>query len=74
MLKVYNVYDYVSIDGAEWRRVGRSGYKVTDEEIVLKQVDHAHGSPRRLKSLAYALAYTPRATRDDGYFATKIKH
>lgn len=38
MLKVYNVYDYVSIDGAEWRRVGRSGYKVADEEIKNKLI------------------------------------
>jgi hypothetical protein len=34
MLKVYHVYDYVSIDGAKWRTVGRyGGYRVTDEEV-----------------------------------------
>ncbi len=34
MLKVYNVYDYVSIDGAKWRTVGSYGrYKVADEEL-----------------------------------------
>ena len=33
MLKVYKVYSYVSINGADWREVGRSGYKITDEEI-----------------------------------------
>lgn len=33
MLKVYEVYNYVSIDGADWRRVGRIGYSATDEEI-----------------------------------------
>ena len=34
MLKVYHVYDYVSVDGAKWRTVGRyGGYKVTDEEV-----------------------------------------
>ena len=38
MLKVYNVYDYVSIDGAKWREVGRTGYKVTDEEVKNKLV------------------------------------
>ena len=38
MLKVYYVRDYVSIDGAEWRRVGACGYKVTDEEVEDKLV------------------------------------
>ena len=38
MLKVYNVYDYVSIDGAKWRAVGRTGYKVTDEEVENKLI------------------------------------
>jgi spore coat polysaccharide biosynthesis protein SpsF (cytidylyltransferase family) len=33
MLKVYNVHDYVSIDGAKWRKVGGYGYKITDEEV-----------------------------------------
>ena len=33
MLKVYKVYSCVSINGADWREVGRSGYKITDEEI-----------------------------------------
>ena len=33
MLKVYRVYSCVSINGADWREVGRSGYKITDEEI-----------------------------------------
>lgn len=32
MLKVYNVTDYVSIDGADWREVGGYGYGVFDEE------------------------------------------
>lgn len=31
MLKIYDVCDYVSIDGAKWREVG-GGYKITDEE------------------------------------------
>lgn len=31
MLKIYDVRDYVSIDGTEWRTVG-GGYKITDEE------------------------------------------
>ncbi len=38
MLKVYNVYDYVSIDGAKWRRVGGVGYKVTDEAVENKLI------------------------------------
>lgn len=39
MLKVYHVYDYVSIDGAKWRTVGGyGGYKVTDEEVEAKLV------------------------------------
>jgi hypothetical protein len=33
MLKIYDVIDYVSIDGADWRRVGGYGYRVTDNEI-----------------------------------------
>lgn len=33
MLKIYEVRDYVSIDGADWRRVGHCGYRVTDEEV-----------------------------------------
>ena len=33
MLKIYKVHNYVSVDGADWREVGRSGYKITDEEI-----------------------------------------
>ena len=32
MLKVYHIYDYVSIDGAEWREVGGYGEKVIDGE------------------------------------------
>ena len=38
MLKVYNVYDRVSIDGAKWRTVGGYGYRVTDEEVKNKLV------------------------------------
>lgn len=39
MLKVYHVYDYVSIDGAKWRTVGGyGGYKITDEEVETKLV------------------------------------
>lgn len=33
MLKIYNAYSYVSIDGAEWRKVGSDGYRVSDEEL-----------------------------------------
>lgn len=33
MLKVYNVYDYISIDGEKWRQVGRGGYRITDAEL-----------------------------------------
>ena len=33
MLKIYNVYDYVSIDGADWRRVGVSGYRASEEQL-----------------------------------------
>ncbi len=32
MLKIYNVTDYISIDGANWRVVGNRGYMATDEE------------------------------------------
>lgn len=32
MLKKYNVYDYVSIDGADWRTVGGYGYRMFEEE------------------------------------------
>lgn len=32
MLKIYNVTDYVSIDGANWRTVGGYGYKVANEK------------------------------------------
>lgn len=38
MLKVYNVYDYVSINGAKWRAVGIDGYKVTDKEVKNKLI------------------------------------
>ena len=38
MLKIYKVRDYVSIDGADWRRVGDCGYRVTDEEVSDKLV------------------------------------
>ena len=31
MLKVYNYYAYVSVDGVEWRRID-DGHKITDEE------------------------------------------
>lgn len=31
MLKIYNVTDYVSVDGADWREVD-CGYRVSDEE------------------------------------------
>lgn len=30
MLKVYHIYDYVSIDGAQWREVGGYGEKAID--------------------------------------------
>jgi hypothetical protein len=33
MLKIYDVCDYVSIDGAKWREVGDGGYRITDEEV-----------------------------------------
>ena len=33
MLKVYDVRDYISIDGAKWRVCG-GGYKITDEECA----------------------------------------
>lgn len=33
MLKVYNVYEYISVDGGEWRQVGGGGYRITDEEL-----------------------------------------
>lgn len=32
MLKIYDVNDYVSINGAKWRSVGGYGYKATDEK------------------------------------------
>jgi hypothetical protein len=38
MLKVYNVCDYVSIDGTKWRTVGGYGYTVTDEEVENKLI------------------------------------
>ena len=42
MLKVYCAYDYVSIDGANWRKVSGGGYKITDEDVedslILDQV------------------------------------
>ena len=33
MLKVYNVYECVSVNGGDWRQVGDSGYTITDEEL-----------------------------------------
>ena len=30
MLKIYKAHNYVSVDGADWREVGRSGYKITE--------------------------------------------
>ena len=33
MLKVYHCYTYVSMDGGDWRRLGDSGYRITDEEL-----------------------------------------
>ena len=33
MIKIYNVIDYVSIDGEDWREVGGDGYRVADEEL-----------------------------------------
>lgn len=38
MLKVYNVTDYVSIDGAPWREVSDTGYRVSDKELQTKLV------------------------------------
>ena len=42
MLKVYNIHSYVSINGAEWVKVGQSGYTMTDtsptEHIILENV------------------------------------
>lgn len=32
MLKVYWVYNYISVDGADWRQVGHSKYTIVDEE------------------------------------------
>ncbi len=34
MLKVYNVYEYISVDGGKWRQAGGSGYRITDEELT----------------------------------------
>ena len=36
MLKIYDVIDYVSVDGSDWRVVGRDGYCCTDEERDVK--------------------------------------
>lgn len=36
MLKVYRVYNCVSVDGADWREVGQGGYKISDEEDETK--------------------------------------
>lgn len=33
MLKVYWVYNYISVDGADWRQVGHSKYTIVDEEL-----------------------------------------
>lgn len=44
MLKVYKVHNYVSIDGADWRKVD-SGHLITDEEksneLILDKVSFA---------------------------------
>ena len=34
MLKIYNIHDYVSIDGANWREVGGWGHCVADDTKV----------------------------------------
>jgi hypothetical protein len=31
MLKIYNIKDYVSIDGGDWREVGGWGHRVADD-------------------------------------------
>ena len=33
MLKIYNVYAYISIDGADWRKVNCYRYIITDKEL-----------------------------------------
>lgn len=42
MLKIYDVHDYVSIDGARWRELDVTGYRATDEEpqdtIILNNI------------------------------------
>lgn len=34
MLKIYDTISYVSIDGADWRSVGVTGYRVSEEELT----------------------------------------
>lgn len=42
MLKVYNVHDCISIDGAKWREIGLTGYIITDKELSeIVILDHA---------------------------------
>jgi crotonobetainyl-CoA:carnitine CoA-transferase CaiB-like acyl-CoA transferase len=42
MLKVYNVHDRISIDGAKWREIGLTGYIITDKELSeIVILDHA---------------------------------
>lgn len=38
MLKIYDVIDYISIDGARWRSVGGWRYKATDDELENKLI------------------------------------
>ena len=34
MLKIYDAISYVSVDGAKWRSVGVTGYRVSEEELT----------------------------------------
>lgn len=42
MLKVYKVYNYISIDGTAWRRVVRSWMRPTERKISDKPLETQH--------------------------------
>lgn len=38
MLKIYHVFDYISIDDADWRMVGIYGWRESDDELESKLI------------------------------------
>ena len=42
MLKIYRVYNYVSIDGGKWRRVVNGWLKPTERKVTEESLETQH--------------------------------